>query len=238
MDVGRYLPSERLVQQVILRGGAEILRAAHDMGDAHGMVVDDVGKVVGRIAVLLDQDLILQLRIVHGDLAENRVGEGGGAFDRHFLADDIGRAGVEKLLDFLPGQIAAVAVIAAAGILALNGFQTLLGAEAAVCLALIDELFGKGEIHLSAFALDIGAVVAADIGTLVMLKSRGGEGFVDDVHSALDIALLIGVLNAEHKGASLRFCNQIFIQRRSEIADVHKAGRRRRKTGSYLAHCV
>ena len=53
VHVGRHLPAEALVEEVVLRGGGEIFAAAHDMGDAHEVVVDDVGKVVGRQTVAL-----------------------------------------------------------------------------------------------------------------------------------------------------------------------------------------
>ena len=32
-------PAEALVEQVVLRGGGEILAAAHDVGDAHEVVI-------------------------------------------------------------------------------------------------------------------------------------------------------------------------------------------------------
>ena len=53
VDIGRDLPAERLVEQVVLRRGGKVLAAAHHMGDAHEMIVDDVGEVVGRQAVAL-----------------------------------------------------------------------------------------------------------------------------------------------------------------------------------------
>ena len=108
------------------------------MGDAHGVVVDDVREVVGRVAVLLDQNLILQFAVIHRDCAEHRVRKGGGAFDGHLLSDDIGDARVQFFLYLFFTEIAAVTVIAAADSLVLDLFQTLLGAEAAVRLALAD----------------------------------------------------------------------------------------------------
>ena len=53
VDVLRNVPAEALVQQVVLRGGGEILAAAHDMGDAHEVVVHDVCEVIGRQPVAL-----------------------------------------------------------------------------------------------------------------------------------------------------------------------------------------
>ena len=236
VDIGRYLPAERFIQQVVLRRGAQVLRAADDVGDGHGVVVDDVREVVGRVAVLLDQDLVLQLAVLDRDLAEYRVREGRRALGRHLLADNIGDARVQILLYLLVAEVAAVAVIAAADGLFLELFEPLLGAEAAVRLALFDELFGVGQVHILSLALHIGAVVAADVGAFVVDKSRGFQGVVDNVYRAFYISFLIGVLNTQDEGAALTFRYQIFIQRRSQVADVHEARRTGRESCSYFTH--
>ena len=79
VDIGGDLPAEGLVQQVILGGGGQVLAAPDHMGDAHQVVVDDVGEVIGGQAVPLQQHLVVQRAVVHGDVAENGVVEGGGA---------------------------------------------------------------------------------------------------------------------------------------------------------------
>ena len=73
------------------------------MGDAHGVVVHHVGKIVGGHTVRLDQDLIVQCGVFHGNIAEYLIMEGGGALLRHLLADDIGHAGVQFRLNLLRG---------------------------------------------------------------------------------------------------------------------------------------
>ena len=194
------------------------------MGDAHGVVVDDVRKIVGGIAVGLDEDLILQLAVLHRDVAEHRVRKGRAALGRHLLTDDIGNALVKLLPDLLLRQIAAVAVVAAADGLALQPLQTLLGAEAAVRLALSDQLFGIGQIHLLALRLHIGAKIAADVGTLVVLQACQLHGMINNVHRAVNQPFTVGVLDPQNKLAALRLRHQIFIQRRAQVAHVHKAG--------------
>src|SRR5699024_7336502 len=57
VDVGRDLPAEGLIQQVVLGGGGQVFAAADDVGDAHQVIVHHVGKVVGGHAVGLDEDL-------------------------------------------------------------------------------------------------------------------------------------------------------------------------------------
>ena len=60
----------------------EIFAAPHHMGDVHQMVVDDVGKVIGGIAVGLEKHLILDFLVLNGDGTEHRVLKGGGALQR------------------------------------------------------------------------------------------------------------------------------------------------------------
>jgi hypothetical protein len=47
----RALPAEPVEQQQVLGRGGDPLLAAHDVRDAHQVVVDDDGQVVGREAV-------------------------------------------------------------------------------------------------------------------------------------------------------------------------------------------
>ena len=126
MDIGRYLPAERLIEEVVLRGRAEVLAASDDVGNAHRVVVDNVREVVGGVAVGFYQDLILQLAVLDGDFAEYRVGEGRAALDRHFLADNIGHALSEKAVDLLLRKVAAVSVVAAADGFLLDFLEPLL----------------------------------------------------------------------------------------------------------------
>ena len=53
VDVDRHLPAEGMVQQVILGSGGQVFTAPHHMGNAHQMIVDHIGKVIGGQAVTL-----------------------------------------------------------------------------------------------------------------------------------------------------------------------------------------
>ena len=89
VDIGRDLPAEGFVEQVILRRGGEIFAAADDVRDAHQVVVDDVGEVVGGQAVGLQENLILHLLVLDRNVAEGGVVERGAALVRDALPDDI-----------------------------------------------------------------------------------------------------------------------------------------------------
>ena len=89
MDIGGDLPAEGLIQQVIFGGRGQVLGPPYHVGDAHEMVVHHVGEIIGGQAVGLEEDLVVQLGVVHGDVPVHRVVEGGGALG-NTLTDDIG----------------------------------------------------------------------------------------------------------------------------------------------------
>ena len=222
VDVGRDLPAERLVEQVVLRRGGKVLAAADHMGDAHEMIVDDVGEVVGRQAVALQKHLIVKRLVLHRDVAEDGVVEGGGALLGDALADDVGLAGGDAGLCFLKRQVAAgiVRAVELAGILgALRLF-----AEAVIGAAALDEQLGVFAVGVAALGLDVGSHGAADVGAFVVVESALGQRAVDDVGRALDEAALVGILDAEDEGAARVARNEPGVERGAQVADVHIAG--------------
>ena len=88
VDVHRHLPAESVIEAVVLGGRGKVLISPYHMGDAHEMVVHHVGKIVGGIAVGLDQDHIVQFGIVHRNVPVNLIVEGGSSLRGVVLADD------------------------------------------------------------------------------------------------------------------------------------------------------
>ena len=234
MDVFRDLPAESAVEQIVFRGAREVFAAAHNMGDAHGVIVDDVREVVGGHAVALDEDLIVEHFVFDGDLTVNRIAIGGDALLVDLLADDVGFSGGEVRLDDFGIEVAAAAVVTGGDrLFAVGGLRLLLlVAETVIGGAFLHEFFGVWEVKMFAFALDIGTVIAADVGAFVMGDSGGGKGFIDDVDGAVDVARLVGVLDAEDELPLLRTGEQKGVESGPEIADMHESGRARSESGS------
>ena len=122
--------------------------------------------------------------------------------------------------------------LAVGALLGVQRFQTLLGAEAVICLALGDQLFGILFEHPHSLALDIGADRAADVRAFVPVQPGLAQGVVNDVHRAFHIAALVRVLDAEDEGAVLVLGHQVGVQRGAQVANVHIAGGRGGKTGA------
>ena len=228
VDVDRLLPAKGLVEQVVLGRGGEVLVAAQHVGDAHGVVVDDVGEVIGGHAVGLDEDVVVQLGAVHGDVAVEHVVKGGLARLGHVLPDDVGDARVELGLDLLGGKVQAVLVVLPGLALGLGRGaalgQLLLGAEAVVGLALCDQLLGVGQVHVLALGLDVRAVVAADVRSLVPEEAAVAQRVVDDLRCAGHEPLLVRVLDAQDELAVVLLGEEIGIERRAQAAQVQIPG--------------
>ena len=191
------------------------------------MVVDDVGEVVGRHAVTLQEYLILELFVLDRDVAVEHIEERRLARERHLLADDIGIAVLEVLFDDLRREVAAGAVIAAE----LAGRVIFVRVtEAVVGVARLDELLGVLLVEIHALALDVRAVRAAEGWALVRDDVRHLERAVDEVDGVGDVARAIRVLDAQDELALLGFCVKIAVKGRAQVADMHVARRARRKT--------
>ena len=173
-------------------------------------------------------------------MAVDNIVKAGHAALGNFLADDIRLTGGQLGGDLLGAQAAAMPVIVghlAGGALGLvHLVQALLGAEAVVRLAGLDQLLGILLEHAHALALDIGADRAADVRALVPGQAGGLQRIVDNVGGTLDQTALIGVLNAQDKGAAVVARLQIGIQSRAQIAYMHIACGGRRKAGTNICH--
>ena len=203
------------------------------MGDAHEVVVHHVREVVGGQAVALDEHLVVQALVLHGDIAVDLVVEGGGSLVGDALADDIGLSLGGEAVGLLPVHAAAGIVPAVEFAAVLLGLGLL--AEAAVGVAALHQKLRVFLVERAALGLDVGGDGAADVRALVVLQVALGHGLVDHVHRALDQAALIGVLDAQDELALAVSGDQIGIERRAQVADVHVARGRGGKARAHLA---
>ena len=226
VNIDRYLPAKGVIETVILRGGGQVFISPYHVGDSHQMVVHHIGKVIGGKAIGLDQDHVVQLSIVHGDVSVKLVVEGGGAFPRVILTDHIGHAFFQVLFHFLPGKGQAVLIVlhdllAVYGLL--QGLQTLLGAEAVIGLTLLHQ-------HLCILQIDplgltlrlyIGAAASVLVRSFIVDQSRFLKGPVDDVNGSLHLTFLVRILDTKEEISSLMLGDQIGIKRRSQVSHMH-----------------
>ena len=164
------------------------------------MVVDDVGEVVGRDAVRLEQhDVLVVFRKLDVALDKVMVDKALVRVAGALKAKDIGFARLDVFLDLLIGQVAAfcpLAIVAEVDLhlllLLAHLIQLFLGAEARISQSTLDQNFGKGLIDFGALSLSIraiGAVVALDGGSLIKVQSIVVKDADDGLYTAFDGAL-------------------------------------------------
>jgi hypothetical protein len=173
------LPAERLVEHHVLGRRREPLLGANHVGDLHQVVVDHVGQVIGRKAVRLEQNLIVDLRVVELHLAAQPIDEHRLARAGHGHAHHERLAGRRPPLPLLARAPAAEPVVAdeqpLAPLLVTNGLQPLGRAEAAIRAAAGHELGDLGGVDLRPLRLTVGAERTADVGPLVPLQAHPVE---------------------------------------------------------------
>jgi uncharacterized protein YuzE len=69
------LPVHRLIDQALAGGVVQMVVATDHVGDAHVVVVDHHGEIVGRRAVGAQQDQVVQIDVLEGHRALDQVGD-------------------------------------------------------------------------------------------------------------------------------------------------------------------
>ncbi len=213
--------------------GGDPLFGADDVGDAHEVVVDDVGEVVGGEAVGLEQDLVVDVEVIEGDVAAQFVAESRGAgrvqgMRGDFEADGEGLAAVGAGLRLLGAEVAGAAGVfrgLLGGHLRLAlGFELFRSFEGAVGVAAGEQLVGVLAIDFGAFGLAIGAARAADVGAFIPTEAEPAQGIEDHLLAGVDEAGAVGVLDAQDELAAALGGEDVVEQADVGGADVRVAG--------------
>ena len=94
-----------------------------------------------------------------------------------------------------------------------QGIQALFCTEAVIGISLLDQLFCIVQINTLGISLtlDIRAVSAIFVRSLVMDKSCFSQCAVNDLQRAVHKTFLVCILNTEHKASVLMLCDEISI---------------------------
>ena len=240
VDINRDLPAESLVEKIILRRGSKILVSSYNVSDTHKMVVHNVCKVVCRHTVCLYENLVIKSCAVNRNVTVKLVMEGYLSLKRYFLSDYIRDSCIKLFLYLFGRKIAAMSVVHRSNSACLLDspylFKSLLIAETVVRLAFFHKFLSVFLEHTHSLRLNIRTYRTSDVRTLVPVKSDVLQSLINDLGRALNITLLIGILDSENKITAVFLCNKISEQRRSQISDVHIARRAWRKSRSDFVH--
>ena len=196
------------------------------------MVIDDVGKVVGGQTVALQKHLIVQRGVLHSNVAENSIMEGGAALCGDTLTNDIGLTGGNASLSLLERQVAAGISSTFKDTAFLLGLTLL--AEAVVSAALFHQELGVLTVGIAALGLNVGSHRAANIGAFIVGEAALSHGAVDHIHSTFHQTTLIGIFNTQDERTVVGAGNEPSIQCRTEITYVHITGGGRGETSAHL----
>ena len=232
-DVGerRHGSAEGLVHHDLTRGVGQVVVATDDMGDLHHGVVDDGRKVIRGRAVRAEDDKVVELLGIEGHLAVDGIVDNDvAAVLGHLDAKDVGLAGLDATAGLLGIKIAATALIALEGVLALLrglavGVELLLGAEAGIGLALVPKLLGGLLVQVQALGLGVGAIVAAHLGTLVPVQAKPTHGAQDDLRVLVGGAGGVGVVDAQDERTAVCAGESPVIDSGAGAANVQLARR-------------
>ena len=238
VNIFRGLPTECGIEHIVFGRGRQILTAAYHVSDVHGMIIDHIGEIICGHTVAFEQDLIVKDLVFDGDLAENAVGISADAIAVDFLTDGTRFTCSGACFCGSGIQIAAVTfVFGIFGNLLTVGIVFRFIAETVICRAGFHQLLGVAAIHIFPFALDVGSVRAAHIGTFIVIQSGGFHGTVDHIHSTFHIAVPVGIFDPQNEFSVLRLGDQVRIKRSTQIPHVHKTGGTGCKTGTDGISC-
>ena len=216
VHIYRHLPPKRFIKPVIFGRGGKVLVSSHHMGDSHEMIIHNVSKIIGGISVGFDEDHVIQLRIVHGDVPVNFIMEGCGSLGGVILTDNIGHTRRQLFFHFLTGQAETVLIIY------IDLFpchrtgqcsQSLFITEAVISFSFFHQFPGIFQIDSLrlALTLDVRADTAVLIRAFIMLKACFFQSPVNDLHGPLHETFLIRVLNPKNEISTFMLGNQIGV---------------------------
>ncbi len=209
------------------------------------MVVYDIGHVVSRHAVGLQQYLVVQLGGVESHFFAYSVGKQHRFAVWHFEPDDVGYALGHGFFYFIGFHREAVAHLHAGTAVVLEGdvflaglFEFLGGVKSVVGIPLLDELLGVLLVNILALGLPVGAVVAAKARPFVRLHTQPFQG-VDNVFLRPGhVARLVGVLNAQDESATVLAGQEVIVQSGAYPADMKRTGGAGGKTKPNVVHVI
>ncbi len=223
MGIDRFGPAHRLDQRQLPEGVVEMVITADQMGHAHVMIVDDDREHIGGRAIRAQQDEVVDLAILHRNIALHHVGDGHLAGGFGFQPDHERRA----FRRFRRIAVAPAAVIAhrffLCPLLFAHRGQLFRGRETFIGIAGSQQFMGDFRMAFGAFRLEHRFTIP--------VEAQPVESFDDRVDRFLGRARLVGILDPQQRLAAVMAGKQPVEHRGPGTANMQKARGRRRKAG-------
>ena len=197
----RRLPAERPVDEDVTRRARQPLLGPQYVADLHGVVVDDVGQVVCREAVRLQNDEIVYQGVLERDVAPDEIVEHGRAVAGHREPRDRDGSAPVEPPSLRVAEIAARPIVAGRLLQALlvlpELVKTLRGAEAVVGVVVGQQLLDDLTVSRKPLGLEVRTIRPAHVRALVPVETEPPERVQDLLDRALDRPSLVRVLDAD-----------------------------------------
>ena len=229
MAINRVRPAaldsvHRAHDHQLAKGVVDMIIAADHMGHTHVMIIDHDGQHIGRRAIGTQEDEIIKLGVLDGDLALHDVGDGGRARLRRLDAHDIGgvsgpciRPGIAPFGNDTERALFSLRCGAARG-------QLVLGQVAAIGMARFKQLMRDGGVSFRAGKLEHRRLVA--------IKAQPRQSIENRVNGRFGRTLTVGILNPQQITAAMMAREKPVEQRGARAANMQIARGRGRKTGN------
>jgi hypothetical protein len=101
-EVGKdwKIPAKSFVKEDMFGRATKPFLAANDVGNSHKMIVHDDTEMIGRVAIGLDDDLVIDPGVLPGDVTTNSVCAGSSARTRNFEPENMSLTTGNSLLAF------------------------------------------------------------------------------------------------------------------------------------------
>jgi hypothetical protein len=194
------------------------------VGDGGGVVIDDIGEVVGGHTVgRFPEDFIVEGGGIDGDVATDEVVEGDGLVGEDFDADGVGVFMVKEGFGVRIGEgqgvtkaVSRSGIVLEIRVAVSKGLKFGRGIEGEVGESVIDELVGEMAVDVFALGLDDRRFVGGD--------AEPVEGFEDIGLSSGHEAGGVSILNTKQEGTVLLSGEEEVIEGGAKAADVKEAG--------------
>ena len=223
------------------RSTGQPLFATDDVRDAHQMVVDDVGQMVGRqIVCALVKHLVIKDGAIEGHSSTDHIIDLHLYIGRDEEANDILCTASDERIDLLAREDQGIAHRGTRGSIVLEVrhslallLQLLRRIEGDISLARIKELLDVLTVDVTPLTLSIRAAVTAVVHSFVKANTEPLESFDDVGFCPWDEALAVGVFDTQQEFSPVRLSKKVIIESGADATYMQGSRRTGSKANAY-----
>jgi len=206
------------------------------MTDFHFVVINYIGQIIGGISVRLKQYQVIEVSVLKFHITPDEVGIRGLPAEGDFETDYRGYAISLFFGSFIITEVAAVTVIAgrlfSPDLFSPHFFEALRGAVTVIGVSVRNKTPSGLVIEFQALGLDVRAIVAADLRSLIPVQTHPSQATKNRLDSAFNPTGDVGIFNADDEAAAVVPGKEPGKESGPHIADMRSSGGTGGKTSS------